>query len=688
MAEINTNAVKANNIYVGERYVPIYAGAWNSTQAYESLSIVTNDNDTYISNRPVPAGTELTNTAYWAKMFGGNQQLENVLEQVNGFQGQLDSLNTKLDDLGQGGYVWKPAMAYNIMPGTDITTALSALTSDDNIGFSAGEYTISGPITVNARCYFAPGAVLKASGTVTFQLPVVIDGAYQVFNIGNPASPVTYSIPNHSVRPEWYGARTGNNDRYAFNAMILGAHDKFTCTLSPTTYTITGVVSCPKIMNIKGNGAALNIGSDGQFSFTGGNTDETITWTNLSITGGEGRTSSALTFTNAIGQLNFSNLEMNCSLFSLATGNTICQMKNIYPLASLSIGDLTSTTTATIRMDVDNMVMTQPETVVTLVQYSTFSPETQSIVATVSHILGVAENCVVQLLARPFTCYSCHGITVKGQVRAYDSTLTFGDNITPIYLSNVKATLTQASETATTFQLPQIETFRDVTMSGNVNFQAETSPTRTLMDNVFVTGTTTLNGNPNAKSKVTIMNSNFGADNVSANEETFVFSNSPWGSGGSGGGASNSVPVADRYYNVDIVIQQGESTIIPKNTESQQILLLMTSSYLSSQGTGYAWKSGNITLVSFTLYLNGEYTAGSSQAAYIYAKNSANSFYTQWTLPVTTRGNIVYAKLPEPGALMDPSVVWYIRVVTNYPVLNGNGAPTSKTKVIPVVFQR
>lgn len=52
--------------YIGARYMPKFMGAYDATTAYEALSVVDNGLGTsYISNKPVPAGTPLTDGDYW-----------------------------------------------------------------------------------------------------------------------------------------------------------------------------------------------------------------------------------------------------------------------------------------------------------------------------------------------------------------------------------------------------------------------------------------------------------------------------------------------------------------------------------------------------------------------------------------------------------------------------------------------
>lgn len=64
----------ANNRYIGARYVPLVVGDWNSANAYEALSVVMYQGDSYISKVPVPANIQITNTTYWAKCADYNAQ--------------------------------------------------------------------------------------------------------------------------------------------------------------------------------------------------------------------------------------------------------------------------------------------------------------------------------------------------------------------------------------------------------------------------------------------------------------------------------------------------------------------------------------------------------------------------------------------------------------------------------------
>ena len=72
--------------YIGARYVPKYAGDWDSTKDYEPLTIVTDANgNSFTSLKDVPAGTELSDRSYWI--------------QTSSFSGAIDQLRRDVYDL-------------------------------------------------------------------------------------------------------------------------------------------------------------------------------------------------------------------------------------------------------------------------------------------------------------------------------------------------------------------------------------------------------------------------------------------------------------------------------------------------------------------------------------------------------------------------------------------------------------
>lgn len=70
--------------YVGSRYVPKFMGSYDATQIYEVLCVVDNGLGTsYISKKPTPAGTPLTDTEYWAVYGASSGAIINLQNQID-----------------------------------------------------------------------------------------------------------------------------------------------------------------------------------------------------------------------------------------------------------------------------------------------------------------------------------------------------------------------------------------------------------------------------------------------------------------------------------------------------------------------------------------------------------------------------------------------------------------------------
>ena len=68
------------NKTVGPRTVIVMADPleWDANTSYEYMTLVTNNGNSYISKKDVPAGTPLTNDEYWIKSSDWNAQLSNI----------------------------------------------------------------------------------------------------------------------------------------------------------------------------------------------------------------------------------------------------------------------------------------------------------------------------------------------------------------------------------------------------------------------------------------------------------------------------------------------------------------------------------------------------------------------------------------------------------------------------------
>ena len=122
--------------YIGARYVPRFMGTYDATQIYEGLDVVDNGMGTsYIAKQPVPAGTSLTNTTYWAVYGSTSGAIINLQNQIDDMKdGTVSgSLQNQIDDLKTGVnncYVLFDQHTHSFaVTGTDWAEALEALAS-------------------------------------------------------------------------------------------------------------------------------------------------------------------------------------------------------------------------------------------------------------------------------------------------------------------------------------------------------------------------------------------------------------------------------------------------------------------------------------------------------------------------------------------------------------------------------
>lgn len=79
--------------YIGARYTPKFMGAWDAQTVYAALSVVYANEQSYVSRKTVPAGTELTNTEYWVKSADWNAQVAEYNRNVENYNRNVEEYN-------------------------------------------------------------------------------------------------------------------------------------------------------------------------------------------------------------------------------------------------------------------------------------------------------------------------------------------------------------------------------------------------------------------------------------------------------------------------------------------------------------------------------------------------------------------------------------------------------------------
>lgn len=88
--------MNSNNIFIGNRYVPLLLGEWSDTTTYAYLSAVTYNGNGYVSKKNVPVGTLPTDTDYWVLWGSGSVLIDQLSNRVQSVESRLDGLETRV----------------------------------------------------------------------------------------------------------------------------------------------------------------------------------------------------------------------------------------------------------------------------------------------------------------------------------------------------------------------------------------------------------------------------------------------------------------------------------------------------------------------------------------------------------------------------------------------------------------
>ena len=83
--------------YIGARYTPKFMGAWDAQTTYAALSVVYANEQSYVSRKTVPAGTELTNEDYWVKSADWNAQVAEYNRNVENYNKNVEAYNKNVE---------------------------------------------------------------------------------------------------------------------------------------------------------------------------------------------------------------------------------------------------------------------------------------------------------------------------------------------------------------------------------------------------------------------------------------------------------------------------------------------------------------------------------------------------------------------------------------------------------------
>lgn len=202
-------------LYIGARYTPKFEGEYDATQSYEALSVVDNGSGTsYISKKPTPAGTPLTNTTYWTLYGSTTGAIINLQQQIdemkNGsvpgsLQNQITANTDDIADLNNDmtGEIALRSSADNLLS-ERITNEVTARTSADN--------TLSGRISDEVA------ARTSADNTINARIDQIVapsgeaPSAAEVADARVGADGTTYSTLGDAIRGQFTNVKNECTD--------------------------------------------------------------------------------------------------------------------------------------------------------------------------------------------------------------------------------------------------------------------------------------------------------------------------------------------------------------------------------------------------------------------------------------------------------------------------------------------
>lgn len=117
--------------YIGARYVPLFADPidWDINSAYEPLTIVYYQGNSYTSKQAVPSNVDITNTDYWVITGNYNAQIEQYRREVQTFDGRITANAQAIAD----------EVTARMQQDTEIRALITALDGDLDTETSARE---------------------------------------------------------------------------------------------------------------------------------------------------------------------------------------------------------------------------------------------------------------------------------------------------------------------------------------------------------------------------------------------------------------------------------------------------------------------------------------------------------------------------------------------------------------------
>ena len=149
IAQVQSNIQQGVTQYIGARYVPLFADPieWDNTRAYEPLTIVLYQGNSFTTRQYTPADIDITNEAFWVETGNYNAQLEAYRNEVKAVKDANATNAAKIAD-----NTAKISTLINQMSGTEDSGLKAQLTTEISKN-SAAIANLSPKLTVTHHSY-------------------------------------------------------------------------------------------------------------------------------------------------------------------------------------------------------------------------------------------------------------------------------------------------------------------------------------------------------------------------------------------------------------------------------------------------------------------------------------------------------------------------------------------------------
>lgn len=206
--------------YIGARYVPRFMGTYDPTQIYEALDVVDNGGGTsYISKKPVAAGTPLTNTNYWFVYGAASGAIINLQNQIDAINADIKKITTRIDT------ILTPELFGAVGDGvTDDTTALQDM-FDFALSLNNDQpYGIKCAVLFNGKEYRTTDTIIHDNAVKV----ILVGNTYIKSEVSNKAAWLVDSTLNHADATDPYEVqelyKKGNLFEGGGNLCIVGVN--------------------------------------------------------------------------------------------------------------------------------------------------------------------------------------------------------------------------------------------------------------------------------------------------------------------------------------------------------------------------------------------------------------------------------------------------------------------------------